>query len=73
MAKPRANIYTVLLALALVAVLIGCLFLILEHRRYTSGGLIFGGTGEARSALAVVGGPLVPGSSRIAGLLPEQA
>ena len=36
MAKPRANIYTVMLALALVAVLIGCLLLLLEYRRYSS-------------------------------------
>ena len=34
MAKPRANIYTVLLVVALVAVLIGVLFMILELRRY---------------------------------------
>ena len=32
--KPKANIYTVLLSLSLVAILIGCLCLYLEMRAY---------------------------------------
>ncbi|MGD9722959.1 MAG: hypothetical protein AB7O59_21295 [Pirellulales bacterium] len=32
--KPKANIYTVLLALSLVAVFIGCIFLSLEMAAY---------------------------------------
>lgn len=32
--KPKTNIYTVLLALALLALIIACIFLLLEMNRY---------------------------------------
>jgi hypothetical protein len=40
--KPKTNIYTLLLVIALVALLTGCLFLYLEIRRFGGFGAIHG-------------------------------
>lgn len=45
--RPRASIYTVLLAIALVAILLGCLFLWLEIKA-------FGGFGAVKGRVASV-------------------
>lgn len=50
--KPKTSIYTLLLVIALVALLIGCLFLYLEIRR-------FGGFGTVRGGLSAVTTPVV--------------
>ncbi len=40
--KPKTNIYTLLLVIALVALLVGCLFLYLEIKRFGGFGTIRG-------------------------------
>jgi hypothetical protein len=45
--KPKTSIYTLLLIIALVALLVGCLFLWLEIRR-------FGGFGTVRGSVSAV-------------------
>jgi len=49
--KPVLDIYTVLLIIALVALLMGCLFLYLEIREY-------GGFGSIKGPLAMLTNPL---------------
>lgn len=49
--KQKPNIYTVLLVVALVALLLGCLFLFLEIQAY-------GGFGEVSGPVAAIGAPL---------------
>jgi len=48
--KPKTSIYTLLLVIALVALLVGCLFLWLEIRR-------FGGFGAIRGSVGAVAAP----------------
>ncbi len=48
--KPKTNIYTLLLVIALVALLVGCLFLYLEIKR-------FGGFGTVRGNISAVSAP----------------
>ena len=66
--KPRPDLYTVLLAIALVAVLIGILFLYLEMQLYEF--KIDGGppVGMASQWLVVSGPWLVAGKSEISNL-----
>ncbi len=49
--KPLLNIYTVLLIIALVSLLMGCLFLYLEIREY-------GGFGAIKGPLAMIAEPI---------------
>jgi len=48
--KPKTSVYTLLLVIALVALLVGCLFLYLEIRR-------FGGFGAIRGTVSAVTAP----------------
>jgi hypothetical protein len=48
--KPKTSIYTMLLVIALVALLVGCLFLYLEIRR-------FGGFGAIRGTVSAATAP----------------
>jgi hypothetical protein len=48
--KPKTNIYTLLLVIALVALLVGCLFLYLEIKR-------FGGFGTIRGTVQATTAP----------------
>jgi hypothetical protein len=48
--KPKTNIYTLLLVIALVALLVGCIFLYLEIRR-------FGGFGTIRGNISAISTP----------------
>jgi hypothetical protein len=48
--KPKTNIYTLLLIIALVALLVGCLFLFLEIKR-------FGGFGTVPGRLSAISAP----------------
>lgn len=48
--KPKTNIYTLLLVLSLVALLVGCIFLYLEIRR-------FGGFGTIRGSVSSIAAP----------------
>jgi len=48
--KPKTNVYTLLLVIALVALLVGCLFLYLEIKR-------FGGFGTIRGSISAVTAP----------------
>lgn len=54
--KPQMTIYTVLLLIALVSLLMACLFLYLEIREY-------GGFGAVKGRVAVLAAPLVDGMS----------
>lgn len=49
--KPILDVYTVMLIIALVSLLMGCLFLYLEIREY-------GGFGAVKGPLAMIGGSL---------------
>ena len=49
--KPVLNVYTVMLIVALVSLLMGCLFLYLEIREY-------GGFGSVKGPLAMIISPL---------------
>ena len=49
--KPQLTIYTVLLIIALIALLMGCLFLYLEIREYGGFGAIKGRVGMATESL----------------------
>ncbi len=49
--KPILDVYTVMLIIALVALLMGCLFLYLEIREY-------GGIGAVRGPVAMIGNPV---------------
>lgn len=48
--KPKTNVYTLLLVISLVALLVGCIFLYLEIRR-------FGGFGTIRGNVSAVSAP----------------
>ena len=54
--KQKANIYTVLLVVALVALLMGCLFLFLEINEY-------GGFGSASGPVAAIDAPHAPSAT----------
>lgn len=45
--KPKTNVYTLLLVIALVALLVGCIFLYLEIRRFGGFGTIRGSVSAA--------------------------
>mgnify|MGYP001401770227 CR=1 FL=1 len=53
--KPRYDVYFVMLVIALVALLMGCVFLLLEIYAY-------GGPGAIKGALSAVDSPLGSGS-----------
>ena len=48
--KPRSNVYTVMLVLALLAIIIGCVFLYLEIQEY--GGDIYGPAASLSTGLS---------------------
>jgi hypothetical protein len=48
--KPKTNVYTLLLVIALVALLVGCLFMYLEIKR-------FGGFGTVRGSISAITAP----------------
>ena len=48
--KPKTNVYTLLLIIALVALLVGCIFLFLEIKR-------FGGFGTVPGGLSAISAP----------------
>ena len=57
--KPKASIFTVLLMVALVALLMGCLFLFLEIRDYGGFGAVKGKVSSILTPLAPPGDVLV--------------
>lgn len=58
--RPRASVYTVLLAIALVAILLGCLFLWLEIKAFGGFGAVKGKVASASPAhLPSFDGPML--------------
>lgn len=57
--KPRTSVYTLLLVISLVALLIGCLFLFLEIKRFGGFGAVRG-TVQLRTAPADIQFAMLP-------------